>query len=52
MEGIPEDTGMQVDTDDHGMPVAELIGWEPIWTTSLIASFYVCQLVNKYLLNL
>lgn len=27
LEGIPEDTGIQV---DHEMPVAELIGCEPI----------------------
>lgn len=54
MESIPEDHRMQVDADIYEMPVAELMGWKgdsegnnPVWTTSLITSFHICQLVNK-----
>lgn len=45
-------------SDIYGMPMAELTSWEgdiegrmPAWTASLIASFHICQLVNKCLLS-
>lgn len=57
LESISEDHRMQVEAlVDGRMPMAELIGWKgdiegrkPVWTASLITSFHICQLVNKYL---
>lgn len=58
MESIPEDHRTVLEVDVYGMSVAESMNWKgdtegnkPVWTTPLIPSFHVCQLVNKYLLS-